>query len=243
MGIPVIGCTCAVCTSTNPKNKRLRPSALLRFEGKTLLIDAGPDLRTQALLYGINRLDGVILTHCHHDHTAGVDDLRVYYMWQKSPVPLLCSDETERELKSRFTYIFNADGGKLVPKLDLTVLPADRGEIRFLGVKVGFTSYEQTKNKVTGFKFGPLAYVTDISDYGDEVFDDLAGTKVLVISALRKEKSPVHFSMDEAVEFGRWLGVEKLYMIHFNHEVEHEEATKELPSFAHLAYDGLELQF
>ena len=128
MGIPVVGCSCEVCHSPSPHNKRLRPSALLTVDGKNILIDAGPDFRTQALKYHIESLDGVIFTHAHHDHTAGIDDLRVFYMWTGKALPCLASHETAEDLKDRYKYIFSKKNSpqKLVSRIDLEVLNGDR---------------------------------------------------------------------------------------------------------------------
>lgn len=241
MGIPVIGCKCPVCRSSDPKNKRLRPSALLKVEGKTFLIDAGPDLRTQALTHNIAGLDGVILTHFHNDHISGLDDLRVFYMWQKQPIPVLCSNDTAEELKSRFSYIFRPQKDKLIPQIDLKVLSQDREEVEFCRVCFRCTSYYQVGDKVLGFKVGKLAFLTDIRDYEETVFEDMAGAEILVISALRHEPSPVHLSIDQAIAFGEKLGVKKIYLTHMAHEVDHEAVGRMLPQHVKLAYDGLQV--
>jgi phosphoribosyl 1,2-cyclic phosphate phosphodiesterase len=243
MGIPVIGCACSVCTSANPKDKRLRPSCLLKAGKTQVLIDAGPDLRDQALKSQINHLDGVILTHCHHDHTAGVDDLRVYNMMQRKSMPCLASKETADEIKQRFAYMFQTDPNKLTPKITFQLLEKKKGKGSFCGIPFCYTSYYQIGSQVNGFLFGDLAFVTDIRDFTEEVFEDLKGAKTLVISALRKDPSPVHLSIDQAVAFGVTLGAKTVYLTHIAHEVDHEAVSRELPAGVHLAYDGLKIEF
>jgi phosphoribosyl 1,2-cyclic phosphate phosphodiesterase len=243
MGIPVIGCKCAVCSSDNPKNKRLRPSCLIRAKDQTLLIDAGPDLRAQALRFQIDHLDGVILTHCHHDHTAGVDDLRPFNMWQKKQMPILCSHECYSEMKERFSYMFQSHQDKLTPQLDFQILQGGTGRVSFCGIEFGYTSYHQIGSVVNGFLIGNLAFVTDIKDFENHIFQDLFGAEILVISALRADPSPVHLSIDQAIAFGETLKVKKTVLTHLAHEVEHGDLSKKLPKNVLLAYDGMTLEF
>ncbi len=243
MGIPMIGCTCHVCTSTNPYNQRLRPSALLTHQEKKILIDCSPDYRFQALRYGIVSLDGVIFTHGHNDHTAGIDELRVYRIRSKQAIPCLLSNETAEELKQRFKYIFMPHGDKLISKFDLQILPAERGQVEFLQFPIQYFSYKQSDMKVTGFRFGSLAFVTDIRDYPNTIFEDLQGVDTLVLSALRMTPSHLHFSLDEAVDFATKVGAKQTWLTHLAHEVDHEKGNAYLPEKVRLAYDGLELPF
>lgn len=245
MGVPVIGCRCDVCASTSSKNKRLRPSALLEVGEKKILIDAGPDFRTQALVHHIDRLDGVIFTHAHHDHTAAVDDLRVYNMWTGAHLSCLASVETADEIKDRFKYMF--EGVKspqtLVAKIDMQVLEKERGEIIFAGLTLRYFSYHQAAMKVTGYRLGNLGFVSDIKEYPETIFEDLAGIDTLVVSALRFGASTIHFSIEEAIEFSKKAHAKKTYLTHISHEVDDETASQRLPPNVFLAYDGLSIEF
>lgn len=245
MGIPVIGCTCSVCRSESLYNKRLRPSVLLKVGEKTILIDAGPDFRTQALTHGITRLDGVMFTHAHHDHTAGLDDLRVYYMWMRRPLPCLASRETAEELTTRYSYIFDASKAthKLVAKVSLQLLEGERGEASFLGLKLRYFTFEQSGMRVNGFRFGNLGFVSDIYRYPETIFEDLQGVETLVISALKFETSHMHFSIPQAGEFALKVGAKNTWLTHIGHEVDHEKDKSRLPPNVRFAYDGLTLNF
>lgn len=245
MGIPVIGCHCKVCKSESPCNHRMRPSGLVTIGKKKFLIDAGPDFRTQALTHHIDHLDGVLITHAHHDHIAGIDELRVYYMHSKKPLPFLLSEETAIDIKRRYDYIFQDDSitEKLVPRLTLQILSGTHGETIFLDTKIGYLSYEQAGMRVTGFRFGDFAYVSDISQYPQEIFNHLKGVKTLVLSALRHEKSRFHLSVDEAVAFANQVGAQMTWLTHISHDLEHEETNLYLPPHVRMSYDGLELNF
>lgn len=245
MGIPVIGCNCKVCKSESPCNNRMRPSGLITIGKKRLLIDAGPDFRFQALKYHIDHLDGVLMTHAHHDHIAGIDELRVYYMRSKYPLPFLLSEETAIDLKRRYDYIFNDSSitEKLVPRLTLQTLTGTHGEVHFLDTKIGYISYEQAGMRVTGFRFGDFAYVSDISHYPESIFSHLEGIKTLVLSALRHEKSHFHLSVDEAVGFANRVGAHTTWLTHISHDLDHEETNTYLPPHVRMSYDGLELHF
>jgi len=245
LGVPIIGCECSVCRSESPKNKRLRPSAVLSVEDQVILIDAGPDFRTQALKYGITHLDGVLFTHAHHDHTAGLDDLRIYYLMTKEPLRCLLSEATAEDLQQRYDYIFRKKSEKhqLTTKIDLQVLPHDRGIVSFLGVEVRYVSYEQAKMQVNGYSVGNLAYISDIRHYPDSLIDDLQGTEILVLSALRDTPSPLHFSVQEAVDFAKKVGAKQTWLTHVAHELDHEKTNANLPPDVQLAHDGLTINF
>ncbi len=245
MGVPVIGCSCEVCRSDSLYNNRLRPSALLRVDGKKFIFDTGPDFRQQALKYNINKIDGVIYTHAHNDHTAGIDELRVYYMLYRESVPCLMSKETYQDIRTRFGYMFEVQPfeHQLLPRLTIEVLPNDRGQTKFLGVPLQYLSYEQTGMKVTGYRFGKFAYVTDIKNYKNTIFEDLEGVEVMVLSALRFTPSHMHFTIDEAIEFTKKVGAKQTWLTHLAHELEYEKTNSYLPPNIRLAYDGLDLQF
>ncbi len=244
-GVPKIGCTCAVCRSTDPHNQRLRPSGLLTLDEKTFLIDVGPDFRQQALKNGIMNLDGLLLTHTHYDHIAGLDELRTFNFRQKKPFPVLLSNESLAELKERYAYMFRArrEGDSYAASLDCHLLPEDAGTIDFLGVPIQYVSFEQASMKVNGFRIGPFAYVSDIQKYDDQVLKFLEGVEWLVLSALREEPSPVHLSVAEAADFAQKVGANRTWLTHLSHDIDHETASAKLPSNVQLGFDGLEFSF
>lgn len=244
-GIPLIGCHCEVCSSHDPLNHRLRPSALITIEGKKILIDAGPDFRAQAITYKIDALDGVLFTHTHYDHIAGLDELRIYYIRSKQNLPVLLSESSLTEIKRRYYYLFEqkSDEKSLSAQLDFTTLKGKRGKVSFLGIPFSYMSYSQGGMEVTGFRWGDLAYVTDIYSYEETIFEDLKGVKTLIVSAVANRPSPVHFSIEQAVEFAQKVGAEKTWFVHMCHLLDHEKTNELLPSGIALAYDGLTVEF
>lgn len=243
MGVPVIGCKCDTCTSQDPKNKRWRSSMLLSIQGKEILIDAGPDLRAQALKYKIDHLDGVIFTHSHHDHSAGIDDLRIYYFKNKSPVPCLVSKQTGEDLKRRFYFMFQEQPHEVAKaeRLKLQILNEKKGTVDFLGIPIRYFSFEQIGMQVLGLRFGNFAYVTDIKQYDQNVLDELKGVETLVVSALRFTPSHMHLTVDEAIEFIEKVNPKQAYLTHISHDLEHEKTNAYLKPSIQLAYDGLKI--
>lgn len=241
LGIPVIGCTCSVCTSASPFNQRGRSSALIQIGDKRLLIDAGPDFRVQALKHRINRLNGLILTHTHFDHIGGFDDLRVFYFLQKAPLPCLLSRETFQELQLRYHYLIDPQGVSSLFRF--RVLEEDFGTVEFEGVRLSYLSYFQAGMKVMGVRVGNLAYVSDIRDYSPQVFEALDGVEILILSALRHEPSHVHFSIEEAIAFSRKVKAKQTWLTHIAHELDYAETKTLLPSDVQMSYDGLEIPF
>jgi phosphoribosyl 1,2-cyclic phosphate phosphodiesterase len=245
VGIPVIGCSCAVCHSTNPLNQRLRPSVLLQVANRQYLIDAGPDFRAQALRHGIKDLDGVLFTHAHYDHTSGIDDLRPIFFRRKSPLPILLSTETAMDLKTRYYYLFQDHrGDHVTSRLHLQLLPEEAaGWVFFEDLSIQYVTYTQGGMSVNGYRIGDLAYLSDIRHFSPSLFEQLKGVRYLVISALRYTPSPLHFSVDEAVDFAKELKAEKVWLTHISHELEHNQTNAYLPTNMCLAYDGLEIEF
>ncbi|MBM3201598.1 MAG: MBL fold metallo-hydrolase [Chlamydiae bacterium] len=236
LGVPVVGCSCKVCHSSSEKNKRLRSSVFLKIQGKNILIDPGPDVRLQCLKAGIDHLDGVILTHVHHDHAAGVDELRVFPLFREGKFPFLLSEFSHEELVRRFHYIQK--------NFVFQPLKEMKGETEFLGINIRFFTYHQLGIPVLGLRFGNVAYVTDIKYYTDEIIEDLQGLDFLIISAIRKENpSPAHLLIPEALDLINKIAPKHTYLTHLSHEVEHEEINEELPSNIELGYDGLEICF
>lgn len=245
MGVPVIGCKCVVCQSGSKFNRRLRPSVLLCVNEKFLLVDAGPDFRQQALRHDIRALDGLLLTHAHHDHTAGLDDLRAVYYKRKNPLPILLSKATSKDIQERFHYLFLPNpylpekGSQLV----MQELSDKQGTVLFEGIKINYMTYLQGGMEVNGFRFGNLAYLSDIKIFDDSMFASLKGTKILIISALRFTSSPLHFSVDEAVDFSYRVGADEVWITHISHDLDHKKANAYLPRHIKLAFDGLKLNF
>lgn len=244
-GVPVVGCNCKTCKSPHPGNKRLRTSGLLKVKGKVFLIDPGPDFRTQALIQGIDHLDGVLITHTHYDHIGGLDELRIFSYKRTERLPCLLSKESFEDLRKRYYYLFKeaSHGDSSIALLDFIVLEGQEGVAEFLGVPIAYFSYKQGSMKVTGFKIGNFAYVTDIKDYPSSIFHVLKGVKYLVVSGLRQESTKIHFSIAEASYFGKEVGAQKTYITHIAHEVEHESQSLQLMSHVELGLDNLEVNF
>jgi len=233
LGVPMIGCACATCTSSDPHNKRSRSAALYQEGDKKLLIDAGPDFYSQAVRYGITQLNGLLITHTHYDHIAGIDELRVFTFKTKKALPVLLSEASFQELQRRYDYLIGSG------QYSFTLLKEREGTIVFEGVELSYFTYTQAHMPVTGFRFGKIAYVTDIKDYDESIFHHLKGVETLVVSALRDTPSTVHLTVDDAIAFCERAGVKQSYFTHIAHEIEHTSTNSRLPQGMALAYDGL----
>jgi len=243
-GIPMIGCKCDVCQSSSAFNHRLRSAGLIKIGDKNYLIDAGPDFRAQALKFHIDQLTAVMLTHAHADHIGGIDDLRPYYFLGKNKkLPCFLSQETFNEIKLRYHYMLTpiADGKSLSAQLDFEILPHDFGSFDLEGNSIEYFSYFQTTVKVTGFRIGNFAYVSDIREYTDQVFKSLKGIEILVLSALRHTPSKMHFSIEEAITFSRRTSAKTTYLTHIAHDLEYAATNALLPPEVRMSYDGLEI--
>jgi phosphoribosyl 1,2-cyclic phosphate phosphodiesterase len=210
-----------------------------------LLIDVGPDFRQQALTYGIDRLDGLLLTHTHYDHIAGIDELRIFYFKQNRELPLLLSQESFTSLKIRYPYLFQrlGEATTVSARLELHLLPQDSGEIEFSGAHIGYCTYRQGDMSVNGYRIGDFAYISDIREYDDSVFKALRGVKNLVLSALREKPSELHLSLEEAVAFARKVEAKNTRLTHLSHYIDHETMNAKLPPDVQLAFDGMEMHF
>ena len=245
MGIPVMTCCCKVCRSQDSRNKRLRCAALLHVADKVFLIDAGPDIRTQGIRSGIRHLDGVLITHTHSDHVSGLDDLRIFFLKTEKALPCLLSRASYTEISKRFDYMFQAPcpTRNITARFDCKIMEEERGELEFCGVKIRYFTYYQGPMPVTGFRIGDMAYVTDLCDYPETIFDDLKGVKKLVISALRFIPSHVHLTVDQSVEIARKVGAEETRFIHMSHDLDHQKTNLYLPDNMKLAYDSETFNF
>jgi phosphoribosyl 1,2-cyclic phosphate phosphodiesterase len=238
MGVPVIGCGCAVCASADARNKRLRTSALLQAGDFNLLFDAGPDLRQQALAVGLRRLDAVLLTHEHADHIAGLDDLRPLNFAQRAPMPLYGTARTLACVRDRFGYAFvNTSEGSTRPSLELVeidgITPFAIGPLQIVPLEVQHGTWT-----ITGFRIGRLGYVTDASAIPPASREHLRGLDLLVLNALRPTPHPTHFSLTEAVTMIEELQPERALFVHMTHDLDHDTTNAALPEHIQLAYDG-----
>lgn len=237
-GIPVIGCSCAVCRSTDPRDKRLRSSALLRTADQTILIDTSPELRLQALAHNISSVDAVLYTHAHADHMAGFDDLRSFNYVSQARIPVYADHFTADLMQQRYAYAFEAPfpffGGK--PDLDVHEVdgPFQVGGLDVVPIPVGHGRWT-----VQGFRFGNLVYITDAKVIPRSSLELMRGAEVLVINALRHKPHPVHLSLSEALDVIRKVQPQRAYLTHISHEMGHAETLALLPAHVEPAYDGL----
>jgi len=238
MGIPVIGCQCVVCQSPDPRNKRLRTSALLEVGGLNLLFDAGPDLRQQALAVGLTRVDAVLLTHAHSDHVSGLDDLRPLNFAQRAAIPLYGSPSTLSAIRGRFDYAFvNGSEGSTRPAIDLVEIQS-QAPFRIHGIQALPFDVQHGTWTITGFRIGRLGYVTDASAIPPESLDQLRGLDVLVLNALRLNPHPTHFTLQQARDLIEQLRPRRALLVHMTHDLDHGAVNAALPDHIQLAYDG-----
>lgn len=242
-GVPMIGCSCDVCKSTSPYNKRLRSSGLVQIGDKKILIDVGPDFRAQALNNHIDHLSCALLTHAHADHIAGIDDLRAYYFMEKKKLTCVLSQETFDEVKVRYHYMLQpvSPTKSLSAQIDFQIFGDDFGDCEIEGIPFRYFTYSQQGMKVTGFRFGNLAYVSDIREYSAQVIEELKGVDTLILSALRSTPTRMHFSIEEAIAFSRLTFAKKTYLTHISHDLEHVATETLLPPDVRMSYDGLEI--
>jgi phosphoribosyl 1,2-cyclic phosphate phosphodiesterase len=239
-GVPVIGCRCRVCTSDDPRNRRLRPSILLEWEDRKILVDSSSDFRQQALRHRIDRLDAVLYTHGHADHVMGLDDLRIYNFRQKADLPVYGSAGTLEDLRRTFWYAFSATqegGGK--PQLDLREVSA---AFELFGVRVSPVPLWHGELAVFGYRIGDFAYCTDCNRIPPDSLRALEGLDILVLDALRPTPHPTHFSLPETLAVLADLKPNRAYLVHMSHDIEHGETEATLPPSIRLAFDGLALE-
>ncbi len=244
-GVPQIGCDCAVCRSTDPRDKRTRSGAVLEADGSTILIDTPPELRLQLIAAGFARIDAVVYTHEHADHINGIDDLRIFSVRQRKPLPLYGPAETLERLRASFNYIFDDAvppyEGTSKPRLTLHSTEPNQ-VIRIAGIDVLPLAFKHGHLRVFGYRFGRLAYITDIKEIPEEERQRLRDLDVLVLNALWWRPHPTHLSISEAVETARDLGARRTYLTHLTHETGHSELEAQLPAGVFPAYDGLTVE-
>jgi phosphoribosyl 1,2-cyclic phosphate phosphodiesterase len=241
-GVPVIGCPCRVCASADSRDKRLRTSAYLELGGQRWVIDSGPDFRQQMLRHDIRRLDAILFTHDHKDHIAGLDDVRSYNYLQKSPMDIYAEPYVVKSLKKVYSYAFLPPEKKYpgVPELSVQTIGNEAFSIN--GIDITPIRAWHLKLPILGFRIGGFIYITDANHIPDEEMPKLAGAKVLVINALRKEKHISHYNLEEALAVIGQAKPEKAYLTHISHLMGlHAELHRELPPNVHAGYDGLEI--
>jgi len=239
-GVPIIGCNCSVCTSQNPRNKRTRCSAFIQTRGKNILIDTSPDLRMQAFTKNITRIDVVLYTHTHADHTHGIDELRTYNFINKMTISCYGSPQTISNIKENFKYIFDGSysaGGK--PSLELTAITDDFDidGIRIIPIEINHADW-----LIYGYRIGKMAYLTDCSGIPEVSLGKLKGLDLLIIDALRYKPHPAHLSVDQAVEVINKIGPRLAVFTHMGHEIEYDSLLERLPEGVMPGYDGLEFE-
>ena len=239
-GVPMIGCACAVCTSLDFRDQRLRVSVHVEVAGRSLVIDTGPDFRQQALRHRIGHLDALLFTHEHKDHTAGLDDIRAYNYRQQQDMPLFGEGRVLRQLRQEFAYIFADHKYPGVPRVSLHEIESDTVPFDVLGVAVQPLRALHHRLPVLGFRIGGFCYLTDANFIGPETLDLMRDADVVVLNALRREAHLSHFTLAEAVAILEDLQPKRAFLTHISHQLgRHGEVEKELPAFIRLAYDGL----
>lgn len=240
VGVPMIGCRCKVCTSADPRDKRLRPSVLLRLGERRILIDASPDFRYQALRYGIERLDGILFTHAHADHILGLDDVRPFNFLQRGDIPIFASAETLATIQRTFSYVFSdAPTQSTRPRLAPQVF--EDTPIEVAGIEFAPVRAAHGNGTVYGFRFGDCAYLTDHSAIPDESMRKLGGLDVLFLDALRHNPHPTHSTVEESLRTVEALAPKRAFFTHISHDLLHATLQDRLPEHVFLAYDGLEI--
>jgi phosphoribosyl 1,2-cyclic phosphate phosphodiesterase len=240
VGVPTIGCNCAVCQSEDPRDKRLRPSILVSYGGRSVLIDTTPDFRQQALRAKIERIDAILFTHSHADHILGLDDVRPFNFRQGGVIPIYGSAETLENIQNCFRYIFNSEKSESSrPRLRTNVF--DDQAIELFGLEFIPIRLEHGKGTVYGFRFGAAAYLTDHSEIPPESMERLRGLDVLFLDALRHRPHPTHSTVERSLGSVEQLAPKRAFFTHICHDLAHARTEETLPPHVRLAYDGLEI--
>lgn len=239
-GVPMIACDCEVCTSSDPKDKRLRSSLLVQSPSTTIVVDAGPDFRYQMLRAGVKQLDGIVFTHPHKDHVAGLDDVRAFNFFQRKPMNIYANEMTQEVIIREFPYAFADVRYPGIPEITLNTIdmePFTVGDIPIVPVMVW-----HLKMPVLGFRFGKFTYITDANRIDPAEQEKIKGSEVMVLNALRVEKHISHFSLPETIDMIQRLQVPRAWLIHMSHQLgRHADVNKTLPEGIALAWDGLQI--
>ncbi|MCE2850401.1 MAG: MBL fold metallo-hydrolase [Roseiflexaceae bacterium] len=241
-GLPMIGCECAVCTSPDPRDRRLRTSALIETDNGNILIDAGPDMRQQLLASGVQSLHGVVLTHEHQDHIGGIDDLRPLNYRMNAAITMYGLPRTLSAIQERYHYAFSlSSGGSSRPNVTLAPITAWQeftvAEMSIMPLPITHGSLE-----ILGYRIGKLAYITDASHISHEVCHAIHGVDTLIINALRDEPHPMHLSFNQALQYITTIAPRRAYLVHLTHGVRHADLLPRLPAHVQPAYDGLMIE-
>ncbi|MDX5482028.1 MAG: MBL fold metallo-hydrolase [Hymenobacteraceae bacterium] len=240
-GVPVIGCSCEVCRSVDYRDKRLRVSVHLQVNGKSIIIDSGPDFRQQVLRERITSLDALVFTHEHKDHTAGLDDIRAYNFSQHKDIPLYGEQRVLEQLKREFAYSFADFKYPGIPQVELHYIDEEPFEVE--GVLFTPIRVKHYRLPVLGYRIGDFTYITDANYISEEEKEKVKGSRVIVLNALRKEPHISHFSLEEAIGLLEELQPEQAYLTHISHLLgQHRDVEPHLPDFIRLAYDGLQVE-
>jgi len=241
VGVPTVGCHCSVCSSTDPRDNRLRPSILVSYEGHNVLIDTTPDFRTQALRAHIERIDAVLFTHAHADHLMGLDDLRPFSFRRQGQIPIYASPDTMAAIQRCFPYIFDGvQKESSVPQLERRLI--DGAAIELFGLEFLPVPIMHGRQTIYGFRFGSAAYLTDHSHIPEASMEQLRGLDVIFLDALRYKPHPTHSTVDTSMKTVEKLAARRAFFTHICHDLAHERAESLLPPHIRLAYDGLEIQ-
>jgi len=240
VGVPTLGCHCAVCTSTDPRDNRLRPSVLVSYGDRRVVIDTTPDFRAQALRARLDRVDAVLFTHSHFDHIMGLDDVRPFNLRQKGRIPIYAAPDCMAVVQRVFEYIFSAEPrDTFVARLDPHLI--DGGAIDLFGLPFLPVPILHGARTIHGFRFGAAAYLTDHSDIPDSSMDLLRGLDVLFLDALRYKPHPTHSTVERSIATVERLAPRRAFFTHLCHDLGHARAESLLPPHVRLAYDGLEI--
>ncbi len=241
-GVPMIGCECDVCTSADPKDQRLRSSILIKSSNTTVVVDSGPDFRQQMLKHQVKKLDAVLFTHEHKDHISGLDDVRAYNYLSGKEMEVYATERVQAALQREFFYIFSGIKYPGIPKLNLNTIENKSfkiGDIPFLPIEV-----KHLNLPVFGFRITDFTYITDANSISPEEKEKIKGSRYLVLNALRREKHPSHFTLEEALELIEDLKPEKAWLTHLSHQMgRHSIVNSQLPKGVECAFDGLEVEF
>jgi phosphoribosyl 1,2-cyclic phosphate phosphodiesterase len=241
MGVPTIGCNCAICHSSDPHDKRTRPSIMVEYGGKLVLIDTTPDFREQAIRENISHVDAVIYTHTHADHILGIDDLRPLSFRRPARIPLYAKPEAADFLRNMFRYIFDDDykfGG--IAKVELKDID---GPIELFGSRFEPVTIIHGESEIYGYRFGDAAYLTDFSEIPEASFQQLKDLDILFLDALRHKPHPTHSTVENSLRIVERLKPKRAFFTHICHDLPHEATNATLPSNVRLSYDGMKLDF
>lgn len=240
-GVPIIGCHCDICSSCDPRDKRLRASVLVEYQGQKFLIDAGPDFRQQMLREQINHLDAILLTHNHKDHTGGLDDIRALNYLEKKATQIYCEKYVEDSLKMEYSYAFAENKYPGAPEWNVNIIEDQPFTIN--GVEIIPIRGKHFRLPVLGFRFGDIAYCTDMNNIPEEEFEKLKGLRHFVINCVRRGHHISHFSLEGALAVARRVGAEHSWLTHLSHQLPcHVDLAAELPEGVLPAYDGLVIE-